>query len=160
MTQAGDMRPDGPRDPTAGPDSGPEAPFPLRLDGKVIRGFGRGSKEVRGSHISHCHQYVHMAKCASLPCLLQGAHKPVASLGANAAASASWMLDHDGMARPQRRGQLWCQHVAVLTTVDVDAASKSMGLGLHGLPHEDSVDCNTDSNTCEFAHAADLHQYA
>jgi hypothetical protein len=40
------MRPDGPRDPTAGPDSGPEAPFPLRLDGKVIKGFGRGSKEV------------------------------------------------------------------------------------------------------------------
>ena len=40
------MRPDGPRDPTAGPDSGPETPFPLRLDGKVIKGFGRGSKEV------------------------------------------------------------------------------------------------------------------
>ncbi|KAM0707883.1 hypothetical protein Q7P35_004532 [Cladosporium inversicolor] len=40
------MRPDGPRDPTAGPDSGPEAPFPLRLDGKVIKGFGRGSKEL------------------------------------------------------------------------------------------------------------------
>jgi hypothetical protein len=40
------MRPDGPRDPTAGPDDGPEAPFPLRLDGKVIKGFGRGSKEV------------------------------------------------------------------------------------------------------------------
>jgi len=41
------MRPDGPRDPTAGPDSGPETPFPIRLDGKVIKGFGRGSKEVR-----------------------------------------------------------------------------------------------------------------
>lgn len=40
------MRPDGPRDPTAGPDAGPEKPFPLRLDGKVIKGFGRGSKEV------------------------------------------------------------------------------------------------------------------
>lgn len=40
------MRPDGPRDPTAGPDNGPEKPFPLRLDGKVIKGFGRGSKEV------------------------------------------------------------------------------------------------------------------
>jgi len=40
------MRPDGPRDPTAGPDNGPEQPFPLRLDGKVIKGFGRGSKEV------------------------------------------------------------------------------------------------------------------
>jgi hypothetical protein len=41
------MRPDGPRHPTAGPDSGPETPFPIRLDGKVIKGFGRGSKEVR-----------------------------------------------------------------------------------------------------------------
>ncbi|GAB7360382.1 hypothetical protein MBLNU230_g8339t1 [Neophaeotheca triangularis] len=40
------MRPDGPRDPVAGPDSGPEPPFPLRLDGKVIKGFGRGSKEL------------------------------------------------------------------------------------------------------------------
>ncbi|KAM0723716.1 hypothetical protein Q7P37_000706 [Cladosporium fusiforme] len=37
---------DGPRDPTAGPDAGPEKPFPLRLDGKVIKGFGRGSKEL------------------------------------------------------------------------------------------------------------------
>jgi hypothetical protein len=40
------MRPDGPRDPVAGPDDGPAAPFPLRLNGKVIKGFGRGSKEV------------------------------------------------------------------------------------------------------------------
>jgi riboflavin kinase len=40
------MRPDGPRDPAAGPDSGPKTPFPIRLDGKVIKGFGRGSKEV------------------------------------------------------------------------------------------------------------------
>lgn len=30
-----------------GPDSGPEAPFPLRMGGKVVSGFGRGSKEVR-----------------------------------------------------------------------------------------------------------------
>ena len=29
-----------------GPDSGPEAPFPLRMGGKVVSGFGRGSKEV------------------------------------------------------------------------------------------------------------------
>lgn len=29
-----------------GPDSGPEAPFPLRMAGKVISGFGRGSKEL------------------------------------------------------------------------------------------------------------------
>ena len=41
-------RPDGPRDPTAGPDHGPESPFPLRLNGKVIKGFGRGSGEVSG----------------------------------------------------------------------------------------------------------------
>ncbi|KAK5133874.1 hypothetical protein LTR08_007205 [Meristemomyces frigidus] len=39
-------RPDGPRDPTAGPDGGPEPPFPLRLNGKVIKGFGRGSSEL------------------------------------------------------------------------------------------------------------------
>jgi hypothetical protein len=39
-------RPDGPRPTVVGPDSGPEAPFPLRLNGKVIQGFGRGSSEV------------------------------------------------------------------------------------------------------------------
>ncbi|GME57498.1 Riboflavin kinase protein [Neofusicoccum parvum] len=39
------MRPDGPRDPIAGPDV-PEPPFPLKLSGKVIKGFGRGSKEL------------------------------------------------------------------------------------------------------------------
>ncbi|KAA8913931.1 hypothetical protein FN846DRAFT_928209 [Sphaerosporella brunnea] len=31
----------------AGPDSGPEPPFPLRLKGPVIKGFGRGSKELQ-----------------------------------------------------------------------------------------------------------------
>lgn len=40
------MRPDKPRDPVAGPDSGPESPFPVRLSGPVIKGFGRGSKDV------------------------------------------------------------------------------------------------------------------
>ncbi|KAF7503202.1 hypothetical protein GJ744_004205 [Endocarpon pusillum] len=40
------MRPDGPRDPVAGPHSGPEAPFPIKLSGPVIKGFGRGSKEL------------------------------------------------------------------------------------------------------------------
>lgn len=40
------MRPPGPRDPIAGPDSGPPAPFPIRLSGEVISGFGRGSKEL------------------------------------------------------------------------------------------------------------------
>lgn len=34
------------RPETAGPDEGPQAPFPLRLNGKVIKGFGRGSSEV------------------------------------------------------------------------------------------------------------------
>ncbi|KAF2009628.1 riboflavin kinase [Aaosphaeria arxii CBS 175.79] len=39
------VRPDGPRDPIAGPDT-VEPPFPLRLRGPVIKGFGRGSKEL------------------------------------------------------------------------------------------------------------------
>ncbi|KKA30045.1 hypothetical protein TD95_001527 [Thielaviopsis punctulata] len=29
-----------------GPDSGPEQPFPLKMEGKVISGFGRGSKQL------------------------------------------------------------------------------------------------------------------
>ena len=28
------------------PPTGPQAPYPLRMEGKVIRGFGRGSKEL------------------------------------------------------------------------------------------------------------------
>ncbi|CAD0096906.1 unnamed protein product [Aureobasidium vineae] len=40
------MRPDGPRDPIVGPDSGPAPPFPLKLNGEVVKGFGRGSKEL------------------------------------------------------------------------------------------------------------------
>ncbi|KAJ9656067.1 riboflavin kinase [Neophaeococcomyces mojaviensis] len=40
------MRPGGPRDPYAGPESGPEPPFPIKLQGPVIKGFGRGSKEL------------------------------------------------------------------------------------------------------------------
>lgn len=40
------MRPEGTRDPVAGPAAGPEPPFPIRLSGPVIKGFGRGSKEV------------------------------------------------------------------------------------------------------------------
>ncbi|KAF8533453.1 hypothetical protein BDD12DRAFT_760814 [Trichophaea hybrida] len=31
----------------AGPETGPEPPFPLRLSGPVIKGFGRGSKELQ-----------------------------------------------------------------------------------------------------------------
>ncbi|KAI9864210.1 MAG: riboflavin kinase [Vezdaea acicularis] len=41
------MRPNElPRPLVVGPDSGPIAPFPLRVSGKVISGFGRGSKEL------------------------------------------------------------------------------------------------------------------
>ncbi|PSS03450.1 riboflavin kinase [Coniella lustricola] len=29
-----------------GPDAGPESPYPLQMEGKVIKGFGRGSKEL------------------------------------------------------------------------------------------------------------------
>jgi hypothetical protein len=32
---------------TIGPVEGPEPPFPLRFRGPIIKGFGRGSKEVR-----------------------------------------------------------------------------------------------------------------
>jgi riboflavin kinase len=39
------VRPNGPRDPIAGPDT-PQPPFPLKLRGPVVRGFGRGSKEL------------------------------------------------------------------------------------------------------------------
>lgn len=39
-------RPDGPRATIIGEDGGPSQPFPLRLGGKVVSGFGRGSKEV------------------------------------------------------------------------------------------------------------------
>lgn len=30
-----------------GPEAGPETPYPYKMEGKVISGFGRGSKEVR-----------------------------------------------------------------------------------------------------------------
>ena len=48
------MRPDGSREPYAGPESGPEQPFPIRLQGPVIHGFGRGSKEVRTVCLVSC----------------------------------------------------------------------------------------------------------
>ncbi|TKA42512.1 hypothetical protein B0A54_06962 [Friedmanniomyces endolithicus] len=37
---------DSPRPLVTGPDDGPRPPYPLRLDGKVIKGFGRGSSEL------------------------------------------------------------------------------------------------------------------
>lgn len=58
------MRPDGPRDPTAGPDEGPEQPFPLWLDGTVIKGFGRGSKEVSSSCSACFSGFVWFPPCA------------------------------------------------------------------------------------------------
>ena len=47
-----------------GPDSGPEPPFPLRMSGKVVSGFGRGSKEVCLS--SHTPLFLHIL-CPSSP---------------------------------------------------------------------------------------------
>ncbi len=35
-----------PRAAIIGDDNGPQAPFPLRMRGSVVSGFGRGSKEV------------------------------------------------------------------------------------------------------------------
>lgn len=44
----------GMRPEIVGNDAGPEPPFPLKLDGTVIKGFGRGSKEVGDSlHLTH-----------------------------------------------------------------------------------------------------------
>ena len=40
-----------PRPMVVGPESGPEAPYPLRLEGPVVKGFGRGSKEVSVSNL-------------------------------------------------------------------------------------------------------------
>ncbi|KUJ12497.1 riboflavin kinase [Mollisia scopiformis] len=39
-------RPDAPRPEIIGDDSGPTKPFPLRMGGQVVQGFGRGSKEL------------------------------------------------------------------------------------------------------------------
>ena len=35
-----------PRPSIVGSESGPESPYPLRMEGEVVSGFGRGSKEV------------------------------------------------------------------------------------------------------------------
>ena len=39
-------RPSRPRSPEAGPSTGPESPFPIRLSGPIIQGFGRGSADL------------------------------------------------------------------------------------------------------------------
>ena len=39
------MRPDGPRPTIVGPST-PEHPFPIRLSGPIVQGFGRGSAEL------------------------------------------------------------------------------------------------------------------
>ncbi|KAH8816088.1 hypothetical protein F5884DRAFT_829333 [Xylogone sp. PMI_703] len=40
------MPPNGPRPEVIGLETGPEAPYPLRMKGKVVSGFGRGSKDL------------------------------------------------------------------------------------------------------------------
>ncbi|RYO91851.1 hypothetical protein DL766_006608 [Monosporascus sp. MC13-8B] len=46
MTTAPTPAPPRPRPEIVCPDSGPEPPYPLRMEGKVISGFGRGSKQL------------------------------------------------------------------------------------------------------------------
>lgn len=40
------MARDQPRPPVVGDPSGPSYPFPIKLSGPVVKGFGRGSKEL------------------------------------------------------------------------------------------------------------------
>lgn len=40
------MRPSAPRPLVAGPSTGPERPFPIRLSGPIVKGFGRGSADL------------------------------------------------------------------------------------------------------------------
>lgn len=39
-------RPTRPRSPLAGPSTGPTPPFPIPLSGPIVKGFGRGSREL------------------------------------------------------------------------------------------------------------------
>lgn len=52
-----------------GPDSGPEPPFPLQMEGKVIKGFGRGSKEVSLTYISLPVSHIITAQGFYCPCM-------------------------------------------------------------------------------------------
>jgi riboflavin kinase len=40
------MPPSGSRELVVGSESGPEPPFPVKVNGPIIKGFGRGSREV------------------------------------------------------------------------------------------------------------------
>lgn len=66
------MRPDKPRDPVAGPDAGPESPYPIRLSGPVIKGFGRGSKDVclHNPFLSISFQALHALQCTQCRTIL------------------------------------------------------------------------------------------
>lgn len=39
-------RPERPRSPIAGPSTGPNLPFPIPLSGPIVKGFGRGSRDL------------------------------------------------------------------------------------------------------------------
>ena len=39
------------RPEVVGPEKGPETPYPYQMEGKVITGFGRGSKEVSKANL-------------------------------------------------------------------------------------------------------------
>ncbi|CAL8578952.1 riboflavin kinase [Xanthoria parietina] len=39
-------RPTRPRSPLAGPSAGPTSPFPIPLSGPIVKGFGRGSRDL------------------------------------------------------------------------------------------------------------------
>jgi hypothetical protein len=41
-----------------GQDAGPESPYPLQMEGKVISGFGRGSKEVSEKMTPSTHAFL------------------------------------------------------------------------------------------------------
>lgn len=69
------MRPDGPRDKIIGPDSGPQPPFPLRMKGEVVSGFGRGSKEV-----PLCTFHTHLNPPKNCPSFKQPRYNPPLSL--------------------------------------------------------------------------------